>query len=330
MFGSRWVVAVVCSVFDFLLPLQLLTDGDSSEEDAPLARCKRPRPLSGTASPGSTSPAPFSSSPKKTASCSPSPVSSPLSHSAGRIPTGDLVKNVRTKIEDELSGRNCASSSFSSSPSPMGSNNAVGPALSPISPSPSPAPSPGYLVNGSLSESSALLVKADKKEGETHAHCPGRNFKMKHEEGDPGGAQSDVQGESLVSREVKAEPASAVVVGLAKGVLPVKKEDAKESGGGGAARVGPRSGAVSPAGLGPGASVAPKKKVSRFVKTEENFEPINRWWERSEAEIEREQEKQVRLSGMAHCRRSVSQFSTCACLRVRVRPVVPYGQPASV
>lgn len=274
---------VVCLLFS-----QLLTDGESSEEDVPLARSKRPRPLSGTASPGPTSPAPSSSSPKKVAaSCS--PVSSPSSQNQAHISTGDLVKNVRTKIEDELCGRNYASSS--SSPSPLGNTNTVRPALSPVSPSPSLTPSPGYAVNGSLSDAS---VKAEiKKEGVSHAHF---HSKIKQEEGDTtaGSVRTELHagGTSVISREARPE----TPVGI------VKKEETKETGGtggGGGLKVAgpPRSGAVSPGGV-PGAAVAAKK--NRFVKTEENFEPINRWWERSEAEIEREQEKQVSFLCM-HC-----------------------------
>ncbi|PHJ23809.1 dna topoisomerase i [Cystoisospora suis] len=262
----------------------LLTDGESSEEDVPLVRSKRPRPLSDTASPGPTSPAPLSSTPKKVAaSCS--PVSSPSSKNQAHISTGDLVKNVRTKIEDELCGRNYASSS--SSPSPLGNTSTVRPALSPISPSPSLTPSPGYAVNGSLSDTS---VKAEiKKEGESYAHFQAHNLKIKQEEGDATAASVRTElhagGTSVISREIRPE----TPVGI------VKKEETRETGGtgggGGGLKVAgpPRSGAVSPGGV-PGAPAAAKK--NRFVKTEENFEPINRWWERSEAEIEREQEKQ--------------------------------------
>ncbi|EPR61868.1 putative DNA topoisomerase I [Toxoplasma gondii GT1] len=65
-------------------------------------------------------------------------------------------------------------------------------------------------------------------------------------------------------------------------------------GAGDAARAatGPRGVVSSPARPAGLSSPVPKKRVNKYVKTEENFEPINRWWERTEAEIEREQEKQ--------------------------------------
>ncbi|PFH35822.1 putative DNA topoisomerase I [Besnoitia besnoiti] len=241
----------------------LLTDDESSGEDAPLSqKAKRSRRSSELSS-----------------SVPPSPADEGAGSSAGLSPPIPGVKTEPALRDDQKQ--------TSSVPSPAGVTSSPAGVTSSPAGGRSPAPSNGM---------------------PTKARDEGRPFAARlAAAAGPGGAATAVgdekgqtQRDETATQQVKQEFKEAGAAAARQAQIKREGSDegkaksetlasrARAAGPSGA----PRGPSPSPARLAGSVSPAPKKKLNKYVKTEENFEPINRWWERTEAEIEREQEKQ--------------------------------------